>query len=474
MQFLYFIPEIWFLIGICGIIIFGLYKKNDHFYIMYLSIWILVMTILGCNNFDVGQIIFFLNMNFVISPFIQFLKTIILILGIIIIYINYYSWESTNNKYEVYILILLLIWNFLILISINELILLVLFMEIHGIIAYTLTGKRENSSLAKEAMVKFFILGAIAVGFMGFGITIIYFILGSTNINEISILITDFYSTNLLLKNYIILIIGITFFIFGFLFKLTLVPFHFWIGDVYHSAPLSVILFFATIPVLCYSYLFSKIIFFLNIHLIIGILLLSIVYGTFMSIYQVKLMRLIGYSAIIHISYGLLGIVQGTVFGVKVGIFYIIVYCFLNIGLFLVIIILKDNKLINELHLIEIVDFLKILNPNIYLSNIVASIFFAMAGIPTLSGFFIKMYIYLSLSVSYNYIILILLLVIGIVTSVYYIRLVRLNLFNGQKNIDNIKILDINFIIILIFIFIINIFFIFFHLFNIIHIFSLI
>jgi NADH-quinone oxidoreductase subunit N len=100
-------------------------------------------------------------------------------------------------------------------------------MEIHGIIAYTLTGKRENSSLAKEAMVKFFILGAIAVGFMGFGITIIYFILGSTNINEISILITDFYSTNLLLQNYIILIIGITFFIFGFLFKLTLVPFHF-------------------------------------------------------------------------------------------------------------------------------------------------------------------------------------------------------------------------------------------------------
>ena len=454
--------------------IFGFYKKNNHFFIMYLSIWILVMIILGCNSFDVGNVVFFLNFNFVISPLIQFLKTIILIFGIIIIYINYYNWESTNNQYEVYILILLLIWNFLILISINELILLVLFMEIHGIIAYTLTGKRENSSLAKEAMVKFFILGAIAVGFMGFGITIIYFILGSTNINEISLLITDFYSTNILLKNYIFLIIGITFFIFGFLFKLTLVPFHFWIGDVYHSASLSIVLFFATIPVLCYVYLFSKIIFFFNIHLIIVILLFSIVYGTFMSIYQVKLMRLIGYSAIIHISYGLLGIVQGTVFGSKVGLFYIIIYCFLNIGLFLIIIILKDNKLVNELHLIEIVDFLKILNPNIFLSNITASIFFAMAGIPPLSGFFIKMYIYLSLAVSYNYIILVLLLVIGIITSVYYIRLIRLNLFNGQKNIDNISILDFNIILILILIFFINVCFIFFHLFNIIHIFSLI
>jgi len=193
-----------------------------------------------------------------------------------------------------------------------------------------------------------------------------------------------------------------------------------------------------------------------------------------MSIYQVKLMRLIGYSAIIHISYALLGIVQGTVLGLKVGMLYIIVYCFLNIGLFLIIIILKDNKLINELHLIEIVDFLKILNPNIFLSSIIASIFFSMAGIPLLSGFFIKIYIYLALVVSYNNIILVILLIIGIVNSVYYIRLIRLNLFNGKKNIDNIVILDINIINLLILIFIINICFIFFHIYGIVHIFSLI
>jgi NADH-quinone oxidoreductase subunit N len=113
------------------------------------------------------------------------------------------------------------------LIQINELVLLIIFMEIHGIIAFTLIGKKKDSSLAKEAMVKFYILGAIAAGFMGFGATLFYYVLGSTNIHEISLLITDFYSTNLLLTNYICLIIGITFFIFGLLFKLTLVPFHF-------------------------------------------------------------------------------------------------------------------------------------------------------------------------------------------------------------------------------------------------------
>jgi NADH-quinone oxidoreductase subunit N len=193
-----------------------------------------------------------------------------------------------------------------------------------------------------------------------------------------------------------------------------------------------------------------------------------------MSLYQVNLMRLIGYSAIIHISYGLLGIIQGSALGTLVGIFYIITYCFLNVGLFLIIIILKNNNLVNELHLIKIVDFLKILNPNIFLSNIITSIFFAMAGIPPLSGFYIKMYIYLSLVISYNNIILIILLLIGIVTSVYYIRLIRLNLFNGQKNIDNIIILDINIIIILILLFIINISFTLVHIFCIINIFSLI
>src|SRR5579884_59322 len=113
------------------------------------------------------------------------------------------------------------------LISINDLVLLILFMELHGIIAFTLTGKRENSSLGKEAMVKFYLLGALAVGFMGFGLSAIYFVLGSTNISEIGFLINEFYMSEILLKNYIILIVGISFFIYGFLFKLALVPFHF-------------------------------------------------------------------------------------------------------------------------------------------------------------------------------------------------------------------------------------------------------
>jgi NADH-quinone oxidoreductase subunit N len=195
-----------------------------------------------------------------------------------------------------------------------------------------------------------------------------------------------------------------------------------------------------------------------------------------MSIYQVKLMRLIGYSAIIHISFALLGVLQGNTFGLLAGLLYIIVYCFLNIGLFLIIIILKDNKLVNELHLIEIVDFLKILKPNIFLSYMVISIFFSMAGIPPLSGFFIKFYIFFSLGISYNFLILGLLLVVGIINSVYYIRLIRLITFNSDVkiNIDNIKILDMNIMIILFFIFILNVFFIFIHIYFLIDIFNLI
>lgn len=476
MQIIYFTPEIIFLLGIIFIIIFGLFQK-DIFYIMFLSLWILLTTIFAYNNASIGDnIIYFLNVNFVISPFIQFLKIVILFLGMMVIYINFYFSESQNHKFETYILLLLLIWNFLILISINELILLILFMEIHAILAFTLTGRRENSSLGKEAMVKFFILGAIAAGFMGFGISAIYFVLGSTNINEIASLITEFYISNTLLKNYIILIIGITFLVFGFFFKLTLVPFHFWIGDVYHSAPLGVIVFFATIPALCYVYLFSKIVFLLNIHLMIVILLLSMIYGTFMSIYQIKLMRLIGYSAIIHISYSLLAVVQTNLLGVKVGVFYMIVYSLLNLGLFLIIIILKDNNLINELHLIEIVDFLKILKSNIFLSSVCCSIFFSMAGIPPLSGFFTKWYVYLSLGVSYNYLILMLLLIVGVINSIYYIRLIRLIFFdnNIKITIDNIKELDFIILLFLILLFFFNVMFIIIHIYFINFIFCLV
>jgi NADH-quinone oxidoreductase subunit N len=145
-----------------------------------------------------------------------------------------------------------------------------------------------------------------------------------------------------------------------------------------------------------------------------------------MSIYQTNLIRLIGYSAIIHISYALLGTVEGNSLGLSSGYLYIIGYCILNISIFIIIIILKNNKLIDQLYLIEILDFLKVLKSNLLLSCISASIFFSMAGIPPLSGFFIKMYVYNSLGVSYNYIILIILLIVGVINAIYYIRLIRL------------------------------------------------
>jgi len=195
-----------------------------------------------------------------------------------------------------------------------------------------------------------------------------------------------------------------------------------------------------------------------------------------MSIYQTNLIRLIGYSAIIHISYALLGTVEGNSLGLSSGYLYIIGYCFLNISLFIIIIILKNNKLIDQLYLIEILDFLKILKPNLLLSCISASIFFSMAGIPPLSGFFMKMYVYNSLGVSYNYIILIILLFVGVINAIYYIRLIRLVYFNSELNVsvDNIKMLNFIGLIILTIMFIFNVFFIIIHMFFLMQIFSLI
>jgi len=180
-----------------------------------------------------------MKFKFIISPFTQFLKIIILCIGIIIIYINY----REKMLLEVNLLILSLIWIFLILISVNSLILLILLMEIHGIIAFTLTGIKENSSLSKEAMIKFFILGVIAAAFMGFGISIIYFILGSVNINEICLLINDSSFIKLSLHFKFLIFIGTVFFVGGFFFKLAIVPFHFWIGDIYQGAPLGIVFF---------------------------------------------------------------------------------------------------------------------------------------------------------------------------------------------------------------------------------------
>jgi NADH-quinone oxidoreductase subunit N len=448
--------EIVLFVGIVIVFFYGMCFKKSPTYnhdLFIWTMWTLIMCLSTCIYMNVGCTVYFLDNNFFLMPLHRIVKIFILIIAIIIVLISQTEYVSLKNFFEFYLFILLSLLGLFLMMSANNLLLILIFLEIQGVIAYTLTGFRSYSNISKESMVKFFILGAIITGFMGYGISIIYNVHGTTLITELATLLEE-------PQNYY-LFLGLFFLWSGFLFKLAVVPFHFWIADIYQGAPLIVTLFFATISKIGFVFLVFQLIKLLNVNFLIWLILLSMFYGTIMSLYQVKIIRLIAFSSIVNVSFAL--IVFLTEAPVEIGMSYIIIYSFLNVSLFLILIMFKDK--INNVPFVELVDFSKIMKINPIISLILIMTLLSIGGIPPLAGFFIKWYVFNWLICSNNYFLAFFFIVVGVINAVYYIRLVRLIYLNSEKqlSIENFKNINILFLLILVLIFLINIFFIFIH-----------
>jgi len=122
-----------------------------------------------------------------------------------------------------------------------------------------------------------------------FGISLIYGFFGTLNFNEVYYLF--FFDSGLLL--------AVLFITVGILFKLGLVPFHFWLPDVYEGSPMIVTTMFAVLTKFSFLVLFVKLYYFVFFwymyvfnYLFLFLGLLSIVFGSIMSLYQTKIKRL--------------------------------------------------------------------------------------------------------------------------------------------------------------------------------------
>ena len=101
---------------------------------------------------------------------------------------------------------------------------------------------RRDHEASVEAAMKYFVLGAMASGFLLYGMSMIYGATGTLDIGEIFKVI-DAGETKPQ-----ILVFGLVFLVAGLAFKLGAVPFHMWIPDVYHGAPTSITLILGSAP----------------------------------------------------------------------------------------------------------------------------------------------------------------------------------------------------------------------------------
>ena len=395
-----------------------------------LDTYLLLLIIIN-NNFT--EFLIF-NDLLIVDNFTILIKNVLVLSLICIIFIsfNYIKIEKID-KYEYFLLVGLSTLGMFTIVSSNDLITMYIGIEIQSLCFYILATIKIYNNFSTEAGLKYFILGAFSSGLLLFGSSFIYGSLGTTNFTDMRLLSTNFSNVS---DNPISLILGIIFVTVAIMFKIGAAPFHMWVPDVYEGVPTIVTAFFAIVPkIAIFSLLirlqinlfYENLVFTQNIFLYAA--LLSITIGTLGALYQIKLKRLLAYSAISHVGFLLLGFVSFNNWSIFSLFFYLIIYIIISINIFTVLLVLR--KADNNLKFKKINEVVILFKSNPLLAINFCLILFSIAGITPLVGFYSKLYIFISALKSEIYISAILAAILSVIASMYYIRLIKLMFFKN-------------------------------------------
>jgi NADH-quinone oxidoreductase subunit N len=242
------------------------------------------------------------------------------------------------------------------------------------------------------------------------------------------------------------------------------------VPDVYQGSYLIVMSFIATLPKFAYIFLFLKI-FSIAPYLLawycLCVALISILYGSIIALYQVSFKRLLAYGSIVHIGFILYALSLYTVESIAAAVFYLLVYIILMVFVFCFMFFLWEKGDKGLFFLDDIGRLSNVLNKNKLLSLYFAYAILSLAGLPFFIGFISKWYIFVSLLAKGLFIDLIILIGSSVLSSVYYIRLIRFLYFieNKDKKVKfytTVK-LSTSFYFLISLLFILNILIIFYH-----------
>ncbi|OFW33166.1 MAG: hypothetical protein A2074_05895 [Candidatus Aquicultor primus] len=303
--------------------------------------------------------------------------------------------------------------------SANDLIMLFIALELTVLPAYILVGSKKTAGSA-EAALKYFLLGLVASVILLYGMSLVYGLTGQTNFTAIANALAGQAIQPLLLVGMVMIVVGLG-------FKVAAVPFHFWAPDVYEGAPVPVASFLAVGPK---AGGFAALIHFFPVALAVAapiwaglfaiLAVLSMLLGNLAALAQTQVRRLLGYSAVAHTGYLLVGLAVADSFGYTSLIFYFLVYSLAALGSFLVILATTERGLGEN-----VTDFAGLYKRAPMLALAMAIFLFSLVGIPPFAGFMGKVYLF-GAAVRGD---LIWLAVIGVLNSVisfgYYVTVIR-------------------------------------------------
>ena len=423
----YILPEIFLSLSIMFLLMLGVFIKKSFNLVYLLTILSLIFAIALILN-QPDEIIKIFNDSYIIDRLSIFMKVLTLLFCLFVLLSSKdYVKSNSIDKIEYPIIILSSTLGMVLMISSYDLMIFYLGLELQSLSLYILASFKRNNERSTEAGLKYFVLSALASGLLLYGCSLIYGFTGSTNFEIIS--------TNLNEAN-TGAVFGIVFIIVGLAFKVSAVPFHMWTPDVYEGSPTSVTSFFALVPKIAAISVFIRFMYvpFINVidqwqTIIIFLSIASMILGAVAAIGQNNIKRLMAYSTIGHMGYALAGLATGTNQGIQSTIVYLTIYLVMNLGAFGCIFMMKRENIFYE----DINDLSGLSKNHPMLAFSFLIILFSLAGIPPLAGFFAKFYIFMAVIEVKMYALAIIGLVTTVVSSFYYLRIVKVVYFDRPK-----------------------------------------
>jgi len=345
-----------------------------------------------------------------------------------LIYSKQYLKDRALFRPDFIVLALLALLGQFVLISGANLLTLYLGLELMALPTYALVAMRHNNEKSVEAAIKYFILGALASGFLLYGMSMLYGVTGSLDLIEIFKVVAD------PRVNHLVMAFGLVFIVAGMAFKLGVVPFHMWVPDVYQGAPTAVTLMIAAAPKLAAFALLFRLLVNTLLPLLgdwqpmlVILAVLSLVVGNVTAIAQTNLKRMLAYSAIAQMGFVLLGML--SVFddhAFSASMFYVITYVLTTLGTFGLLMVLSRKG-----HDCETLDDLKGLNQkHPWFAFIGLVMMFSLAGIPPTVGFAAKLGVLEALVDGEHTFLAIVAVMASLIGAFYYLRVVKVMYFD--------------------------------------------
>jgi NADH-quinone oxidoreductase subunit N len=347
-------------------------------------------------------------MNF--DRYSLFFNTIAMTCTLIFFLLSGKEMEKVGLPYSDYFALLFFILCGIVLSSsFSSLLILFLGIEIISIPLYILTGSDKRNLKSNEAALKYFLLGSFSTGLMLMGITLIYGNSGSFSINQITTPET---------KPTVLLLAGLLLLMFSMAFKVSAAPFHFWTPDVYDGAPTVFTSFMATIVKAAVFIAFLRLFYlaFGDIHstwkLVIAIITaLTLFIGNVTAVFQQSVKRMLAYSSIAQAGFMLMAILALNSIGSEGILLYTTAYCLSTIGLFAILVKMKDYTFEG---------FNGFAKHQPLLAAVAVIFLLSLAGIPLTAGFLAKYYMLSAVINNGDFLWLVIFAVLMAAISVYY------------------------------------------------------